>query len=466
MKRVILALVVLALAVVGAGGVYQAATRERAYRLALSRGDAALRDDQTFAAIEAYSGAAALRPDSMLAYLRRGETYRRRADRGDLDLAVRDFRMAAALDSTATRPLEELGDALYQLQRYARAVEAYEQCAHLDDRSERVTYKLALSHYRAGSLDRALESLDRVLRLDDKQADAYYLRGVCLREKNRPQEALPAFEKAVAIAPALIPAREELADLYGALDRRADEIVQLQVLAGLDRPHVERDVAVGLAHARAKHWELAVLTLGSALERTPDDAVYRALGQVWLESAQARNDRVDLSKAREALERAAASESASSDTLTLYGRALLEEGDLPAAERTLQQATARYPVDPAAFLLCASAAERLNHFDVARRALIEYVGLAASDADFVARASRIAALSTRLNEPATAADWLQRAVAAAPNDLRLLTSLADAQMRSGDRPAAQATVARGLEKDPTNAALLALTRRLTSSSKF
>src|SRR5205807_7844116 len=114
--------------------------------------------------IEPYSGAIALRPDSMLAYLRRGETYQRRADRGDLDLAVRDFRKASALDSTATRPLEELGDALYQLQRYPRAVEAYAQFARLDDRSIRVTYKLALSQYRAGSVDRALESVDRVLR--------------------------------------------------------------------------------------------------------------------------------------------------------------------------------------------------------------------------------------------------------------------------------------------------------------
>ena len=53
----------------------------------------------------------------MLAYLRRGETYQRRGERGDLDAAARDFRKAAALDPTATRPLEALGDVLYQLQR-------------------------------------------------------------------------------------------------------------------------------------------------------------------------------------------------------------------------------------------------------------------------------------------------------------------------------------------------------------
>src|SRR5262249_35477921 len=159
--------------------------------------DEALRDDQTFAAIEAYSGALALRPDSTLAYLRRGETYRRRADRGDLEAAAHDFRKAADLDPSATRPLEELGDVSYQLQRYDRAVDAYGRAARLDDRSARFAYKLALASYRNGAVDAALASADQAVRFDENMADAYYLRGVCLRDRHRTLEALKAFEKAV-----------------------------------------------------------------------------------------------------------------------------------------------------------------------------------------------------------------------------------------------------------------------------
>src|SRR5437764_15358579 len=121
MRRAIAGLMVLVAAAAAATAAYQVAARQRDYRALVARGDAALRDDQTFTAIESYSGAIALRPDSMLAYLRRGETYRRRADRGGLEAAARDFRTASALDPTATRPLQALGDALYQLQRYARA---------------------------------------------------------------------------------------------------------------------------------------------------------------------------------------------------------------------------------------------------------------------------------------------------------------------------------------------------------
>ena len=148
-----------------------------------------------------------------------------------------------------------------------------------------------------------------------------------------------------------MPAREELADLYGALNRHNEELDQLQVIAGLDRDHVARQVAIGLAHARAGHWDLAVLTLGGALELSPNEPeIYRALGKVWLE--RPRDDRAFLSKAREALERVASSPAATSEMLTLYGRALLQDGDVDAAEHALQQATLRFPVDPQASARC------------------------------------------------------------------------------------------------------------------
>ena len=457
MKRTIFTLAVLALALAGGAAAFQAVA-QRNYSALLIRGDAALRDDQTFNAIEAYSGAIALRPDSMLAYLRRGQTYQRRADRGDLEAAARDFRAAARLDPTATRPLEALGDVLFQLQQYRRAGSAYERGVRLDDRSARVSYKLALARYRDRDVAGTIAALKETLRLDDTVADAHYLLGVCLREQQRLPEAMAALDQALALAPGLVPAREELADLYGALGRHTEALEQLQMIAGLDRDHVARQVAIGLAHARAGHWDLAVLTLGGALERSPNEpAIYRALGKVWLE--RPRDDRAFLSKAREALGRVASSPAATSETLTLYGRALLQDGDIGGAEHALQQATLRFPIDPQAFVLYASTAEKQSHLEPARQALIQYGGLTSNEVDFVPRASRIASLSLRLNDAETAVRWLTQAASASPNDVRLMTSLADAQVRAGQREAAQATIARALEKEPKDPALLSLARR-------
>jgi Flp pilus assembly protein TadD len=249
--------------------------------------------------------------------------------------------------------------------------------------------------------------------------------------------------------------------LLGSLNRHAEEIEQLDVLAALDS-RLERRVAVGLAHAKAGHLDLAVLTLGSAIERAPDQPVlYSALGRVWLDIAETRHDRPDaIGKALEALARAASSPTATSDVKTLYGRALFDDHQLDAAEQVLQQATERFPVDPTAFSELARVAEQLKHFDSARTALISYNALVGDDAEFPRRALKIGLLSLSVSDPVTAIAWLTRASAAAPEDLKTLVALAETELKAGHRDAAQATLKRGLQLDPANIQLRGLSKRL------
>jgi tetratricopeptide (TPR) repeat protein len=424
MKRAVAALLVLALALIASALAYQSVDREREYRELIAHGEAALQNNETFGAIEAYSGAIALRPDSMLAHLRRGETYRRR---GDFDAAARDLRRAADLDPTATRPLDELAEVFYRREWFGRAAETYENRLRIDEQSVDIYYKLALARYKSGDLPGAIEAVTHVLAQRESDAAAHYLLGLCLREQGRTGEAARAFERTVALSPGMMPAREELSDAYAALGRGADEIEQLQAMAALDRAHVERQLAVSLAHARAGHGELAVLTLGNAIERAPNEPMlYGALGRVWLEMAETRADA--LSKALEALERAAASDNATSEVLTLYGQALLKNDQAETAERVLQRATRSFPVDPAAFLAYADAAEHQNHLDAARQALVDFGALVSKEPDEGLREARIGRLSLRLKEPQVAIVWLRKAAVSRPNDPRVLASLADAQL--------------------------------------
>ena len=183
MKRMFAAAVLLVGAAVVGALAYQAAARDRDYRALLGQGASALADDQTFGAIEAYSGAIALRPDSMLAHLRRGEAYQRR---NELEAATNDFRRAADLDPSATRPLEALGDVLFQRRRYLRSAETYERRLAVDSLSARVSLKLAVARYQAGQVDQALAAAREAVRLDENLADAHYLIGMCLRDKEQP----------------------------------------------------------------------------------------------------------------------------------------------------------------------------------------------------------------------------------------------------------------------------------------
>jgi tetratricopeptide (TPR) repeat protein len=458
MKRVLAVMALLAVTAVGAAVAYQSAAREREYRQLMAQGEAALASGDPLAAIEDYSGAIVWRPDSMLAHLRRGETY---LQRGDLDNAARDFRQASTLDETATRPLEQLGDTLYQQQRYKAAVDAYQARLRIDDRSAAIRYRIALAHYRDRNVDAALAALRAATQIDPQFADAHYLMGVCLREKGSPAEALTELQKAVQLSPGSVPAREELADLLASLNRQPEAIEQLDVLAALDS-RLERRIAIGLAHAKAGHLDLAVLTLGSALERAPDQPVlYGALGRVWLDIAETHHDRPDaIGKALEALARAASSPTATSEVKTLYGRALLDDHQFEAAEQVLQQATERFPVEPTAFFELAAVAEQLKHYDSARTALISYNALVGDDAEFGKRALKIGVLSLSLNDPDTAVAWLTRASAVAPDDLKTLVALAEAELKAGHPDAAQTTLKKGLQIDPENIQLRALSKRL------
>lgn len=475
MKRAFLAtLAVFACAAAVYG--YTAARRERTFRALVERGDAALARDDTFAAIESFSGAIALKDGSMLGYLKRGEAYRRRQqlDTGAkdsrqvpkfdpvADAAMRDLRRAAEIDPLAPRPRELLGDVNYALLRYDRAVEQYQRYIELDDRSPRVLYKLALAQYSAGRPRPAVSALQKAVVIDDRFAEAYYLLGLCFRDLQKRSDSLRALETSVRLAPAMIHGREELADLYGRIGRVDDRIGQLEALLGLD-PGPSRQVALGVAYARAGQFDRAITTLGHAAERYPDHAyTYVALGRVWLEKAQQHPDRVDLSKALGALQEAVGSDN-SSEALMLFGRALLLSQNVELAEAVLQQASEKLPADPLAFYYLADAAERRGHYDAARRALLGYHALQGDDRDPRRRgamAVRMGDLSMRTGDSVGAAVWYQQAIDATGADDSLLLRAAEADFANGAFDSARATAQKVLEKDPANRAAEALLRRM------
>jgi tetratricopeptide (TPR) repeat protein len=371
---------------------WNAVRQEREFRRLIAAGDAALTRDQTYEAIEAFSGALALKRDSMLAHLKRGDSYRRR---GELTAALRDLREAAALDPAATRALELLGDVNLAMGRHERAVEEYRRYLAIDDRAPQILYKLAVSYYRGGQITPAIEPVRKSIALDERFAEAHYLLALCLKAQKRTPQAMASFARALELNPALGAAREELAALDLAQAKTREGIEQLEALAALEPSRPERLVSVGLAYARAGRTDAALATLARAAERYPQaDVVYAALGRVWLASAEANEDGIALSKAIQALEAAAARANASSDTLTLYGRALILSGRMQSAERVLQQATTVWPVEPTAFFYLADAAERRGHVAAAHDALASYVALS-DDEQKEQLAGRLATLSAR-----------------------------------------------------------------------
>jgi tetratricopeptide (TPR) repeat protein len=405
-RRPLVAFLLLAAAGALAATGYWAYARDRDYTRLIAAGDQAAAD-QPFEALEAYSGAIALRPESMLAHLKRGRMYR---ERGELEAAARDLRRAIALDPTATLPLELLGDTYLSMARNDRAAERYEDYLSLDDRTPRVWYKLGLARYRNGEAAAAIPALERAIALDSSLADSHFVLGLCHREQGDLPGARAALEIVTQLSPGLTAPREALAAVYADSGDNSRAIDQLEALAALDPTTSSRFVALGLAHARARRHEAAVLTLSRAVERFPNDpGVYGALGRVWLDAAETRQDPVALKKALEALATAATHADATSETLTDLGRAFVRSGDLTAAQRFLRQATTRLPVYPGAYLNLAVVSERAGRLQEARDALVNYAVLVDEAVPIAEVATQIAAYSIRLGQPQLAIRWLDRA---------------------------------------------------------
>jgi len=446
---------------VGAAVAVQRLYTDREYRRLLSAGDHALSAGDTYGAVEAFSGALAFRPDSMVAFLRRGQAYR---DQRRFDEARRDWRQAGRLAPEAPQPLIALGDLSDALGQPTEAAEWYGQAAdRLKGEDANLLYRLALARFKAGAPALAIAPLKAALAKDESSAEGRYLLGLVYRDIGDLPAAIASLESAVALAPDLTAAREELADVYRAQGRPVDEMVQLQALTARD-PQVGRRIAIGEAEARSGELGGALGTLATALKTAPNDSsVLLAIGRVHLARAERTGDESgeNVLRALDVIEQALGGTAPRSEGLALYGRALFLAERSVEAERILRDAVATSPVDPEAFLFLADAAERAGHDLVARDAL---VNLGALQGDTVtaevraARAGRIGDLSLRAGDPKVAAEYLTRAVDGGHNAPIVLARLAHARWLTGDQGSARDLIAKALAANPRDAQIQRIAR--------
>ena len=434
---------------------------ERQYRRLLSVGEQALGAGDTYGAIEAFSGALAFRPDSMVAYYRRGEAY---SLQRQTDEAVRDLRQATRLAPNAPQPLIALGDLFDAAGDFVQAADWYGQAAErLKDEDPTLLYRLALARYRSGTPASAVEPLRRAVARDDSSPAARYLLGLILRDTGDAPSAIASLEEAIRIDPSLTAAREELVDLYRAEGRTVEEMAQLQTLAARDN-QMTRRIAIGMAEARVGQFDGALGTLNRALDTAPNDSrIQVAIGRVYLARAERGGDADAIPRALDVLERALGGTARRSEGLALYGRALSLAGNRADAERILREAVATSPIDLEAFPFLADVAEQLGHYVIARDALVNLDALQGDTVTFEVRrerAKRIGTLSYRAADYRSAADYLAFAVDGGLTDPATLGQLAQSRWLVGDHSGARSVLADALKASPLDPQLLRLAQTI------
>jgi len=454
-----LALVLVVVVAAGAVALVARFDRERQYRALLAQGEQASRDGNAWGAIEAFSGALVLRPDSMVSFYRRGLAYR---DQGHDEQAIRDWKDAHRLAPDAPEPLVALAELYDRREQPSLAAARYAEAAELlKDEDPALLYALGLARYRSGAPAAAIDPLHRAVARHDGLAPAHHLLGLAYRDVGNLDAAIASLDRAIRLDRKLIAAREELADLYRAVGRHGDELQQLQALVQLDG-QIDRRIAVALAQARQRQFDAALAGLGAIAAEAPSDSrLYLALGRVHLARAEALGDAAAIGQAREALEIALGGTARRSEGLALLGRALYLAGDHDGALRILQQAVATSPADRHAFVYLADAAERLQRHLLARDALLMASALQGSTATPEtrdARARRIGLLSLDGGDPTVAARFLRRAVDAGLADVSTLAAFARSQWETGERDGARATLARAVALDRVHPDVVAASR--------
>ena len=267
-------------------------------------------------------------------------------------------------------------------------------------------YKLGLAQYRAGQPAACVAVADNA-RSPSRRSSPRRITcsGSACATRRSPREALLALEqRRRAGAGAAAGARRARRPLRTARTGRRSHR-PARGAARRSSPGRRARSRSGWRTPRPAHSDRAVQTLGRARRaaiRTTRHT-YVALGRVWLDTPQARDDRVALGKALEALHRRRRRRRQAAKRSCCSGRALLQAADTEAAERGARSRPSascrsirwRSSTSP-------NAAERLGHLDRAREALLDYARArsrrprtrAGSDGSRV----RIAELSMRLRD--------------------------------------------------------------------
>ena len=201
--------------------------------------------------------------------------------------ARNDINKALGIDSNVAVVREANGELYYMINRGRAAQKEWEACIKLDPENSSCLMKLGELYIAVKNYERALELINRQLEIDDKDAQAYFMKGIVVRDKyNDTALALQYFQNAVDLKQDYIDAL----DMLGVtLANRGDTLAPFYYKRILEYQPNRYDIyyKMGAYYMNQNEENRALEAFTNAVQINPADAEsYYSMGYIHLQLRQ------------------------------------------------------------------------------------------------------------------------------------------------------------------------------------
>jgi tetratricopeptide (TPR) repeat protein/serine/threonine protein kinase len=240
-------------------------------------------------AVRYLTAALALRPDSPVVFLNRGNALR---DAGELDAAIADFRRAVALAPGYASAHNNLGHALMDKGRTDEAIVEHREAIRLDRDNRQAHYNLGIALMDKGRPDQAIAEYREAIRLKSDYPEAHANLGNALRDKGLRNEAIAEFRQALATQqdfPGAYAAHNGLGNVLLDTGRPDEAIAEYREALRLRKDSADVHANLGSALKFRGRLDEAISEFREAIRLKPDSAH----GQIMLGLALGAKGQLD-----------------------------------------------------------------------------------------------------------------------------------------------------------------------------
>jgi tetratricopeptide (TPR) repeat protein len=184
-------------------------------------------------AIQDFSEAIRLDPNSEIAYYGRGYAYKKK---GDYDRAIQDFNEAIHLNPSFERAYYDRGNAYIDKDDYDRAIQEFDDAIRLNPKDANAYNNRGVAYERKDDYGHAIQDYNQAILLNSNSTSAYSNRGSAYFSQSNLSAAIADFEHTISVAPSSSEALYAVLMLHVIMKRQGhDDAQQLaRVAAGTD----------------------------------------------------------------------------------------------------------------------------------------------------------------------------------------------------------------------------------------